>query len=205
MSTKEEVLPDDYETCGTCGFDHEYDGCDVAVHAEIIAIHLEDERRTQREEQQMQRFVTECEKSGAPICSFCLEDRDIAYRAGEFEHRLATRVTDLARLNAKIPRYWLEDGMVFVLVGLRQEGDGPDPSGWVSYLYPDAQLAATDRFCRKVCSLAHLARAHVETEESGDAIWFGYRMADEVWGLVKDTLISLLGEPGAAPPRLRIV
>lgn len=34
--------PSDYEVCGTCGFDHAYDGCDPAIYREMMRLHKED-------------------------------------------------------------------------------------------------------------------------------------------------------------------
>lgn len=32
-------LPDDYEVCGTCGFDHNYDFCDSVAYAKMKHAH----------------------------------------------------------------------------------------------------------------------------------------------------------------------
>ena len=34
-------VPEDYEVCDICGFDHTYDGCDPAVYREMMFRHQE--------------------------------------------------------------------------------------------------------------------------------------------------------------------
>ena len=132
-------------------------------------------------------------------------DRDAAHRAADFEHNITTRVNGMRK--AHIPRYWLEESrlMVFVLVGLRQPGDGPDPKSWIRYLYPenDMQLASADQACRTLCCVGTAEQRVADTEESGDAVWHGYLIPEEMWDQLVTVLAGLLGEPGTAPPRLK--
>lgn len=179
-------LPFDYEICGTCGYDHVYDGIDPAVYRRIKEAHEKEERAMAAEE--------------------ISPEQDAAIRAAKFEHRIIGRVAEMRKPH--IPRYWLEDKdgekMIFMLVGLRQPGDGPDPRSWIRYNYPedDMQLATADRACRRLCRPAHMSQDWGETEESGDAIWYGYYFGAEGWEQIKNVLMGLLGEPGTAPPRL---
>lgn len=210
-------LPFDYEICGTCGYDHVYDGCDPDVYRRIKEAHEAAERKERAMKGCICTAGDPCDYHAA-TCVTCIggcqghpvsrfdPEQDAAHRAAEFEHNITTRVAEMRKPH--IPRYWLEnkDGehMVFVLVGLRQPGDGPDPRSWIRYNYPedDMQLATADQACRRLCRPAHMSQDWGETEESGDAIWYGYYFSPERWEQIQDVLMGLLGEPGTAPPRL---
>ena len=129
-------------------------------------------------------------------------EQGVAHCTEMFERGIAARAR---KMRTSIPRYWLEDNngehMVFVLVGTRKDGDGPDPKSWLC----DLQLTAANNACSQLCLMEHKWHDRGTTEESGDALWYGYCFGTENWERIQVALFGLLGEPGTAPSRLKDV
>lgn len=235
-------LPDDYEVCGTCDYDHAYDGCNPAVYQQIKTAH----EAADRLERGMKRVECICTVGDpcdyhAATCIVCKggckghpcrfnPEVDAADRTAEFVHNIETRVAEMASVQAHRPRYWLVDptgtrgGRVFVLVGVQIPGDSDFPWSWMRaqdiHWGENAQLAAADAACRHLCKWASGCDT---TEETSDAVWYGYEFEDRLlhqlppyyldrrslladpggmrspWDRIKELMLQLLGPPGKWP------
>lgn len=181
-------LPDDYEVCGTCGFDHTYDGITLAVQRQIQAAHLESEAMNISE--------------------------DLRHLQEAFDHRCAVRAETAVQERQSRPLYWLHEptagygGRVYLLVARQIPGDAEFPRSWKYFnfgLTQDTQLIAAQKACKKLCKWSD----YDKTEETSDALWYGYEFYEKPaewrheevsrWDQIKSIMLALLGEPGNWP------
>lgn len=142
-------------------------------------------------------------------------EKDSIDRAAEFAHNIGMRVGEMAQQKSRRPRYWVEEAgevstkhgpAIFVLIGTQIPGDFDFPGSWISYFYngSDNQLYAAKAACHKLCSPRTVSQAWIASEETSDAVWYGFEFDEIVrdgekfsrWDQIKTLMVSLLGEPG---------